>query len=571
MADSLYVLVATAVVYGSLLLPVLGAQWTSLRGIGTYYSRATVWKDAKKLCRNRGGKLLTIEDIDYWDKVIDRLNVTDTGSTIWIGGREDKESWIWSHDLSVLQRKPIGCFTEKFTYPSNFTNNQPTLCTSFCKHSMTTQYAGLKGSECFCLREETKFESVLDANCNTACPGNRYQFCGGDNSVTVYNTEDSLGWHMHKPDAEQTRQDCGQIMRIDSNQTMWYSGNCTQRHKYICKIVNNPGVCNFYKRAIPCYFASDDAQTWFESAKKCKQMGGHLSDRAVEDEDSILKHHTFYWTGLTRVVQTWIGGNKNVVDMSLPRSQRIENRTRTCLTLQKNEVDDSWSLGSVSCKEHLPYICHLHGSIPESNEYTYRNDFDTGLTKAEIDPDGYLFVIFYIIIPAAAGVFILIILTIIICSIRKRKAKKAQRKKEEEHFYFVLEKEESIYNTIDGPDTLKETPIRGKPGPREQARTSKISPKPDNIVTDNTYNQLEFKGRMSNAFSNGVLPIVVHNFDDSTEDNPYDVVRSAEYDTIENIKRSCFTLVDKPYDKCGSFSRPAQDVNCNQNNTRNPK
>lgn len=568
-------LVVTVVVYGYLLLPVLSTERISLRSIGTYYSQTEVWKDARKLCRNRGGKLLTIKDLDYWDKLVDRLNTTDTRPTIWIGGREDKASWIWSHDLSTLQKRPLGCFTERFSYPSNFTNNQPTLCSSFCRHSMKTLYAGLKGSECFCLHEETKFKSVLDVNCNKLCPGNRYQLCGGDKSVTVYNTQDSLGWHMHKPDAEQTRQDCGQIMRISDNKTMWYSGNCTQRHKYVCKIVNNPGVCNFYKRAIPCYYASEEARTWFEAAKKCQIMGGHLSDRAVEDEEDLLKHHSFYWTGLTRVVQTWTGYSKNIVDLTLPRSQRIENRTRTCLALQKNELDDSWSIGSVSCKEHLPFICQSHGDITESNEYTYRNDMDTGITKID-QIDDILFgehvssvfsrrsVIFYIVISAGAGVFMLILLAIIVCCVRRRKAKKVQKKKEEEHFYFVLEKEESIYNTIDGPDMLRETPVRVKPAVKDiPPRTSKIAPKPDN-----TYNQLEFKGRMSNALN--PLPILVHHVDDSP-DNPYDVVRSAEYDTIENIKRSCLTLVDKPYDKCGSFSRPAQDVNCNQNNIRNPK
>ncbi|XP_060074940.1 uncharacterized protein LOC132554639 [Ylistrum balloti] len=566
MADSLLVLF----VYGALLQPVLGVDSVPLRGIGTYHNHAAVWKDARKLCRNRGGKLLTIEDIDNWDKVVDQLNVTNTGPFIWVGGREIKDAWIWSHDLSVLQTAPLGCFTEKFTYSNTFINNQPTLCTSFCRHSMTMQYAALKGSECFCLREETSFKSVLEANCNTACPGNRHQVCGGDSSVTVYNTEGSLGWHMHKPDAEQTRQDCGQIMRITNNETMWYSGNCTQRHKYVCKIVNNPAICTFYKRAIPCYYASEDAQTWFEAGKKCKQMGGHLADRAVEneDEDSLLNYHSFYWTGLTRLIQTWIGGNKDLVDFDLPRSLRIENKTKTCLALQRSEEDDSWSLGSVSCKEELPYVCQTSGTIPESNEYTYRNDQDMELPRAEIEPDDHWFVIFYIVIPSAAGTFMVIILIIIICSVRRRNAKKAQRKKEEEHFYFVLEKEESIYNTIDGPDTMRETPFRVKPGTKDQPRSSKITPKPDNIVTDNTYHQLEFKGRMSNAFSNGVL---VHHVDDSTDDNPYDVVRSSEYDTIENIKRSCFTLVDKPYDKCGSFTRPAQDINCNQNNSRNPK
>ncbi|XP_021372800.1 uncharacterized protein LOC110462888 [Mizuhopecten yessoensis] len=570
MADSVYVLVVTAVLHGTSLLPVLGGEITSLRGIGTYHGHATVWKDARKDCRNRGQKLLNIEDIDYWDKVVDQLNVTETGATIWIGGRESKDTWIWSHDLSTLQTAPLGCFTERFTYPRNFTNNQPTLCASFCKHSMTMQYAGLKGSECFCLGEETKFKSVLDANCNTTCPGNRYQNCGGESSVTVYNTEDSLGWHMHKPDAEQTRQDCGQIMRINSNVTMWYSGNCTQRHKYICKIVNNPGICSFIKRPIPCYYPSEDAKTWFEAAKKCQQMGGHLADRAVEDddEDNLLTHNSFYWTGLTRIKQTWNGGNKNVVDLTLPRARRFENRTRTCLTLQRDWQDDSWSLASVSCKERLPYICQSLGTFAEPDEYIDRKDVDSELTKAELNQDDHLFVIFFIVIPSAAGALLIIILIIIICSVRRRNAKKAQKTKEEEHFYFVLEKEESIYNTIDGPDMVRETPYLVKPGSKDQNRTSKISPKPDNIIIDNTYNQLEFKGRMSNAFSNGVS---VHHVDDPIEDNPYDVVRSSEYDTIENIKRSCFTLVDKPYDRCGSFTRPVQDVNCNQNNIRNPK
>ena len=59
-----------------------------------------------------------------------------------------------------------------------------TLCVEMCR-AREKAYVGLSGGSCYCFNDLplTQFNHI---DCQTDCPGNEFQYCGGDNKTSVY-------------------------------------------------------------------------------------------------------------------------------------------------------------------------------------------------------------------------------------------------------------------------------------------------------------------------------------------------------------------------------------------------
>ena len=63
----------------------------------------------------------------------------------------------------------------------------------------------------------------------------------------------------------------------------------------------------------------EEKRTWFDAHQRCFWIGGYLADMGIEADPTLQYNGGPYWTGLSRVRQTWTDGK----DISLKHNEDI--------------------------------------------------------------------------------------------------------------------------------------------------------------------------------------------------------------------------------------------------------
>ncbi|XP_013412167.1 uncharacterized protein LOC106174934 isoform X2 [Lingula anatina] len=142
-----------------------------------WYTEATIPLSGSLLKDN----IFSSNEPDDLDKIYVRLNgagVSDTDS-----GTTDRRN--------ICEQSPayLGCYrTESglaatLSSPLHMNLQQ---CIEYCR-GLSRAFAGVSSSECYCTQTVTEANKENDFTlCDTKCPGNKHQFCGGNGYVSMY-------------------------------------------------------------------------------------------------------------------------------------------------------------------------------------------------------------------------------------------------------------------------------------------------------------------------------------------------------------------------------------------------
>ncbi|KAK3105692.1 hypothetical protein FSP39_003539 [Pinctada imbricata] len=397
------------------------------------------WRKARESCNEEGNELLQIKSEQQFSQLQVTLGNPKQKETYWVGAKETRQRWNWAHERRDLHEETIGCYgshVDSNIY-TNFTNNHPAICSGFCRTMMRRQYSGLQGHKCYCFYgiEQLIWRNL--SSCNLECPGNPFQTCGGANEMNIFHNWEVVSWGLHEPSAIGSGKDCAYILLSKDGIIKWYSGRCTLRQKFVCKI-NSVSVCSWVNKTAPCYYVMADKVTWFEARQRCFWTGGYLADAEIENAENLNLGEDVFWAGLSRIGQSWIDGTP--VDLQYLRHTEGIAEIMSCLALRFNGAKLGWTLESRLCNEHHGSICDIRMQGPMnlniSNDISHPHD---GHVHENQDLNSYFK--FLLAICASCAVLILL-LTFFIYRRRKHRSVQLKRKS---HFYYILEKINPMY------------------------------------------------------------------------------------------------------------------------------
>ncbi|XP_062592761.1 uncharacterized protein LOC134254226 [Saccostrea cucullata] len=434
------------------------------------------WQASERTCDRNYEKLATFKDEQEMFEVERKLHEFTNRSlaTFWIGGRETKYQWVWSHDQRPQMGRITGCFQGNLTFAvyTNLHNNHPELCTAFCKIVLKRPFAALQDLKCYCLYDTTSLQETQIYECNRACAGNPGEFCGGQNRSSVFPTWDSVEWGLHEPTTHKYGKDCALLMS-SKDEYVWSTEFCSQHHQFIC-YVKESAMCEWLKQPTPCLYVVSEKTDWYTASYKCNQMHGYLVDRDAIFHHNLNLSNVYYWTGLTRKRQIWTDGS--TIDLSLRRHIPFLNiQEKLCIALQYRK-DGGWGLTSTSCSRKYPSLCqsglryasediqvngppHFHNNTHTPTDTTQTTHVTS--IKGE-SPYMETKLMYWVFVPA--GAVILLFLSMVLVGFyikRSRQATitegsvvtKTTEEKVVEPFYYILEKrnqqpKSGIYNNI---------------------------------------------------------------------------------------------------------------------------
>ncbi|KAH8705720.1 glycoside hydrolase superfamily [Talaromyces proteolyticus] len=93
---------------------------------------------------------------------------------------------------NITSYEYVGCFTTpqptlSTTAPNDGKSNDPQVCVNTCAE-LGHKYSGVRQNQCLCGDSfDASTVPVQDEQCNSACPGNPYEFCGASQYINVFN------------------------------------------------------------------------------------------------------------------------------------------------------------------------------------------------------------------------------------------------------------------------------------------------------------------------------------------------------------------------------------------------
>lgn len=429
------------------------------------------WQSSARLCEQTNNRLVTLKSVEEFLDVQRQLQdfTNRSYATFWIGGREIKSLWVWSHDQRPQIGRILGCMEGPLplVVSSVLQNNFPELCTAFCKVTLKRQFAALQGSRCYCLYDTASLRETEIQDCNTPCPGNQAEFCGGLNRSSVFSTWDSVEWGYQEPSLRINGKDCALLLHSGTN-SEWSTEYCRQKHEFICH-VEQSDVCDWLNQPTPCLYAVSEKMDWYSASHKCNQLHGYLVDR-----DAILHHNlnlsnVYYWTGLTRTRQIWTDGS--TIDLSLRRHiPFLSMQEKLCIALQYRQ-SEGWGLASTDCNKKYPALCQperkyaiedIQAIDPPNGPAFFNNDSHTTLVKTTTEilttsdrETHYLQanLMYWILIPTVSMILLFLFVLLVGVYVKRSKKTKTTEEKVIEPFYYILEKQtprpySGVYNHI---------------------------------------------------------------------------------------------------------------------------
>nr|XP_022302378.1 uncharacterized protein LOC111110251 [Crassostrea virginica] len=431
---------------------------------------AESWRSAERRCGQHNERLAIFKNEEgLFDVQLRLTNFTDRNlATFWIGGREIKSQWVWSHDQRPQIGRMTGCMEGNLSLSVYrvLDSNYPELCSAFCKVALKRQFAALQDRKCYCLYDTTGLQEAEIHDCSTHCPGSPDQLCGGPESYTVYSTWDSVEWGLQEPSAQKYGKDCAVLYKI-GKEIVWSTDYCRKKHQFIC-YVQESDVCDWLRQPTPCLYSDSEQRDWYSANYKCNQLHGYLVDR-----DAILHHNlnlsnVYYWTGLTRTRQIWTDGS--TISSSLRRHIPFLSMKKTlCIALEYRK-SDGWGLASTNCHRRHPALCQsemdyvavedIHAMQPQNGphfngSYT-THAHTTKQTPLPSDSESHYTeanLVYWIAVPSVTVALVSLVIVLIGVYVKKTKQTKETDEKVAEPFYYILEKQKQrpqsgIYNNI---------------------------------------------------------------------------------------------------------------------------
>ncbi|XP_055996726.1 uncharacterized protein LOC125647961 isoform X2 [Ostrea edulis] len=443
------------------------------------FPRPQSWQAAERNCGKNDEKLATFKNEEEMFRVERQLNSFTNKSfvTFWVGGREIKSQWVWSHDQRPQIGRITGCFQGNLTLAvyTVLHNNHPELCTAFCKIALKRQFAALQGRKCYCLYDTSILQEAPIYECNTTCAGNPEEFCGGPNRSSVFPTWDSVEWGLHEPTIQRYGKDCALLM-VFNKEYVWSTEYCRQEHEFICN-VKESAMCDWLNQPTPCLYVVSEKTDWYTASYKCNQMHGHLVDRDAMHHHNLNLSNVYYWTGLTRTRQIWTDA----------------------LGYDLEDLHVNGPPGTYNTSHHI-----THAQTTQTTHSSSTSRDASHFIKANL--------MYWIVVPTVAAVFLFLSMVLVGVYIKRSRQRKVHVPEEKaiEPFYYILEKQSrrqrsGIYN---------------------------------NIFLDNqyilNYNQLNFKGTLKQLVHDSTNTPVTE--DNATPQNHYDTMNCKlhQYDKISH-------------------------------------
>ena len=233
------------------------------------------------------------EGVTYWmvpsftdvtENVIDQIfeRMCDWKERNWMMTRTAVEAQ-GCHD-----EPPVTSYKQSLDLPNLVTTSSSMtvdMCITACKEN-GFDYASPRGENCFCGNEFGK--NGISNNCNTPCPGDPSQICGGPSANSVYyvsGTKQAV-WSAGEP-KDNFYAWCGTLKHSDY---YYASVVCNSKYRFHCKLpkdrcssTSNDGTYNKIANSY-CVYTSDDAEMWFDARIKCREKSGDLLTMDTEND-----------------------------------------------------------------------------------------------------------------------------------------------------------------------------------------------------------------------------------------------------------------------------------------------
>ncbi|GFQ74876.1 macrophage mannose receptor 1 [Trichonephila clavata] len=208
-----------------------------------------------------------------------------------------------------------------------------------------------------------------------------------DNSELRY-----TNWAPGEPSFFGIQEDCVKMVYDDLDSGVWRDDVCMKKYPYICQMDKNPDLPKpDYNRGLDCIFPSgwlklDDMcfkmfsgnpLSWYEAEESCKRQGAHLVSLSGTSIQAIASYlgvevNQTYWIGLAYERSTqkfkWLNSWPMTISKWGENEPSHVDRDEVCFS---SAPDGFWR--KTSCKEQLPYICHITAGKPP-NPKAYAGD-----------------------------------------------------------------------------------------------------------------------------------------------------------------------------------------------------
>ncbi|XP_041379370.1 uncharacterized protein LOC121392031, partial [Gigantopelta aegis] len=235
----------------------------------------------------------------------------------WVGALEVYTPWKWTEDKSSIFLAIGSLNVSGYEDTLNIINaNDPYLCHKLCSNGNV----GLQGRYCYCLRH--KITPSVTHSGNIRCPGSFDQYCGDENSMTVYDVDapQNLTFDHHNQPT------CGYLYtETDDNDYIYkltFTRNCENKFYYACPktaLDSNNRECDHN------VCISTNKATWRHAMNTCKNKLFKLTTDVMKHLQTVISNSNgwnwwsntkLYWIGLTRNRKCkWINGTDFAKDL----------------------------------------------------------------------------------------------------------------------------------------------------------------------------------------------------------------------------------------------------------------
>ncbi|XP_041371958.1 uncharacterized protein LOC121385366 [Gigantopelta aegis] len=264
----------------------------------------TWWEAAYSGCAGVGGRLAisgTTND-EVWRKM-------ESGRSYWMGALETFSPWIWTEDNTPLfqhaQDHDVSVYSSK-NYRTIQRNNA-FACYQICR----TRRIGLRGNRCYCSVANPGSAMSLRMD-NIRCPGTYQEYCGGQNTVSIYEITLPKPLRLHAIDTIPGDHNCGYLDHHKIN-------NVTELLFQSCNSFQAYRICdeqNFQTKDITCNgdicISKKSKSNWHGADIACGNKLIKVTNNTVPNLYSLLRPrytHQF-WIGLQRRKEwRWLDGS----------------------------------------------------------------------------------------------------------------------------------------------------------------------------------------------------------------------------------------------------------------------
>ncbi|OWF54714.1 uncharacterized protein LOC110441459 [Mizuhopecten yessoensis] len=295
----------------------------------TLYHRNLTWEEAFTFCQGMDDSLAVPQTYEY--------------SSVQNAIRNQERVWVGQYTYTTPWMYPTGCFTA--TKPSKrIEDNDIATCKRFCGDMDVM----LNIYNCLCVTEAPGISTRTNSSlCNTRCPGNRDDVCGGENVYQHYATYADT-----KEDSD--RGNCGMLEKHLNQSFSIVARHCDIKNTYLCALFLNAD--DNKTSGVPFYIPKYDNGslqflTYQEALDSCANNGTYLADPTKLQASQLnLGKSTQYWIGARRRT-TYVTSVKE-----LPKNaedQKCLYMVKGSKGVSKDRAKDCSATESVLCRKHM--------------------------------------------------------------------------------------------------------------------------------------------------------------------------------------------------------------------------